>query len=68
MKHENINNSSDDVIKKKVDNTLDFAFDRKVTLVFDDMVSRSVPFYAEIQQMVSELVKTMCSHRQKHMI
>lgn len=33
----------------------DFAFDDKVATVFDDMVGRSVPFYAEMQRMTSEL-------------
>jgi tRNA (cmo5U34)-methyltransferase len=33
----------------------DFRFNAKVADVFDDMVSRSVPFYEEIQRMVCEL-------------
>jgi tRNA (cmo5U34)-methyltransferase len=33
----------------------DFAFDARTASVFDDMVGRSVPFYAEIQRMVAEL-------------
>ena len=33
----------------------DFAFDRAVAGVFDDMVGRSVPFYAEMQRMVAEM-------------
>jgi tRNA (cmo5U34)-methyltransferase len=33
----------------------DFAFTAKVANVFDDMVSRSVPFYEEIQRMTCEL-------------
>jgi tRNA (cmo5U34)-methyltransferase len=33
----------------------DFSFDAQVATVFDDMVGRSVPFYAEIQRMVAEL-------------
>lgn len=33
----------------------DFTFDTKVAEVFDDMVGRSVPFYAEIQRMLAEL-------------
>lgn len=40
-------------IRGRVD---DFTFDRGVANVFDDMVQRSVPFYAEIQRMVRELV------------
>jgi tRNA (cmo5U34)-methyltransferase len=33
----------------------DFVFDETVAAVFDDMVSRSVPMYAEIQRMLAEL-------------
>jgi tRNA (cmo5U34)-methyltransferase len=33
----------------------DFNFGVETTAVFDDMVDRSVPFYAEIQRMVAEL-------------
>ncbi len=35
----------------------DFAFDAKVASVFDDMVSRSVPFYHEMQRMIVELAQ-----------
>lgn len=34
----------------------DFKFDKTVATVFDDMVSRSVPFYDEMQRMTAELV------------
>jgi len=33
----------------------DFKFDREVATVFDDMVSRSVPFYGEIQRMIAQI-------------
>ena len=33
----------------------DFRFDKKTASVFDDMVSRSVPFYHEMQRMTGEL-------------
>ena len=33
----------------------DFRFDQKTAAVFDDMVSRSVPFYEEIQRMSGEI-------------
>ena len=39
--------------KQKIDS--DFQFNEKVAGVFDDMVSRSVPFYDEMQRMTSEL-------------
>lgn len=35
----------------------DFCFDARVADVFDDMVSRSVPFYHEMQRMVAELAR-----------
>ena len=34
----------------------DFQFDDRTASVFDEMVSRSVPFYAEMQRMVGEMV------------
>jgi tRNA (cmo5U34)-methyltransferase len=34
---------------------VDFTFNREVVKVFDDMVGRSVPFYAEIQRMITEM-------------
>lgn len=37
--------------------TNDFTFDQQVTGVFDEMLERSVPFYKEIQRMITELVK-----------
>src|SRR4029453_430951 len=33
----------------------DFNFGKETAAVFDDMLDRSVPFYAEIQRMVAEL-------------
>ena len=35
----------------------DFKFDQSVATVFDDMVSRSVPFYGEIQRMLVEMAR-----------
>ena len=33
----------------------DFAFGKNVAAVFDDMVDRSVPFYSEMQRMITEM-------------
>jgi tRNA (cmo5U34)-methyltransferase len=45
-----------DVLFQEADNAArDFTFDKKVAAVFDDMVSRSVPFYGELQQMLADL-------------
>lgn len=46
---------TDQVFRDPRDNISDFRFDKTVATVFDDMVSRSVPFYGEIQRMVVEL-------------
>ncbi|GAB0156945.1 carboxy-S-adenosyl-L-methionine synthase CmoA [Chryseobacterium sp. Alg-005] len=47
--------NSDQVFREKLENLSDFEFNNKVAGVFDDMVSRSVPFYDELQRMTSEL-------------
>ncbi len=45
----------DKVFQEKVTDVADFHFGEKVASVFDDMVERSVPFYAEMQRMIREL-------------
>jgi tRNA (cmo5U34)-methyltransferase len=50
-----VEHNRDEVFKEKYATSSDFKFTGKVAGVFDDMVSRSVPFYGEIQRMVSEL-------------
>jgi tRNA (cmo5U34)-methyltransferase len=45
----------DDVFKNEIIKVSDFKFGSKVAGVFDDMVSRSVPYYDEIQRMITEL-------------
>lgn len=45
----------DEVFKDSITKPSDFKFTSKVAGVFDDMVNRSVPFYEEIQRMISEL-------------
>ena len=46
--------AKDEVFKTQIE-TSDFKFDQKVVRVFDDMVTRSVPYYLEIQRMIGEL-------------
>jgi tRNA (cmo5U34)-methyltransferase len=46
--------NKDQLFNAQLNNTADFEFNRAVANVFDDMVSRSVPFYAEIQRMIAE--------------
>ena len=50
-----ITNAKDDVFSSDLKRVDDFSFNRQVANVFDDMVSRSVPFYGEIQRMIVEL-------------
>jgi tRNA (cmo5U34)-methyltransferase len=52
-----------DTVFAEVRKTTDFAFDAKVSAVFDDMVSRSVPHYAEIQRMTSDLAAEFLPER-----
>lgn len=46
---------TDQIFAEPADRASDFAFDATTARVFDDMVSRSVPFYGEIQRMTAEL-------------
>lgn len=46
---------ADTVFARPIEHVNDFVFDETVAGVFDDMVSRSVPQYAEIQRMLAEL-------------
>lgn len=48
-------NPTDEFFKDEIKKVSDFKFSNKVAKVFDDMVSRSVPFYSEIQRMISEI-------------
>lgn len=45
----------DEVFKDQISQSTDFKFDKKVVTVFDDMVTRSVPYYLEMQRMIGEL-------------
>ena len=45
-----------DRVFQQTGRTEDFAFDERVAKVFDNMVSRSVPFYNEVQRIQSDLV------------
>ncbi|TLU99379.1 carboxy-S-adenosyl-L-methionine synthase CmoA [Dyadobacter luticola] len=49
------NNIKDQVFKDEITKASDFKFGTTVVKVFDDMVSRSVPFYGEIQRMLGEI-------------
>lgn len=46
---------TDQIFKSKIENSSDFTFDSAVAGVFDDMVVRSVPFYLEIQRMITDI-------------
>jgi tRNA (cmo5U34)-methyltransferase len=45
----------DRVFSNELERVSDFEFNETVATVFDDMVSRSVPMYAEMQRMLAEL-------------
>lgn len=51
----NSGSGQDQIFAEPREVVADFAFDRNTASVFDDMVGRSVPFYGEIQRMISEL-------------
>lgn len=45
----------DEVFRNPQAAVADFRFGKNVAAVFDDMVDRSVPFYAEMQRMITEI-------------
>jgi len=47
----------DEVYREARERIADFTFDSRVAGVFDDMVSRSVPFYGEMQRMIVEIAR-----------
>jgi tRNA (cmo5U34)-methyltransferase len=47
----------DEVFKNPLQQIEDFSFNKSVVKVFDNMVTRSVPFYTEIQRMIGEMGK-----------
>lgn len=51
----------DKVFSVEVERVNDFEFNDTVAAVFDDMVSRSVPLYAEIQRMLAELAASFAT-------
>jgi tRNA (cmo5U34)-methyltransferase len=50
----------DKIFDEPIKQASDFSFNNKVAGVFDDMVTRSVPFYVEMQRMMAELVADQC--------
>ena len=46
-----------DKVFDKDEPATDFRFNKEVADVFDDMVSRSVPYYEEMQRMTAELAR-----------
>ncbi len=47
--------SHDRLFRNKKDLVSDFDFGKNTARVFDDMLNRSVPFYSEMQRMISEM-------------
>lgn len=52
--------TNDTIYNQPLSEVKDFAFDEQVAGVFDDMIGRSVPLYAEAQLVTSELVRKLC--------
>jgi len=50
-----VNEARDRVFADQAEAIADFKFSKEVATVFDDMLSRSVPFYAETQRMIGEM-------------
>ena len=53
-----INRQKDKVFSEKIPSIRPFEFNDKVAHVFDDMAERSIPFYKEVQKMVTGLTLT----------
>lgn len=53
----------DEVFSREQDRGSRFVFDEGVAKVFDDMLDRSVPFYAEQQRMIGEIARYHCPAR-----
>jgi tRNA (cmo5U34)-methyltransferase len=51
-----MNMTEQDRVFQQTSQVEDFTFDERVAKVFDDMVSRSVPFYNEVQRIQSDLI------------
>jgi len=51
-----MNKSHDSIFAAKQDTIKPFEFDRDVSAVFDDMVTRSIPFYEEIHRICADMV------------
>jgi tRNA (cmo5U34)-methyltransferase len=47
--------NKDELFKNPRDPIANFDFGQETAAVFDDMLERSVPFYAEIQRMMGEI-------------
>jgi tRNA (cmo5U34)-methyltransferase len=50
-----VNEARDRVFADQAEAIADFKFSKEVATVFDDMLSRSVPFYDETQRMIGEM-------------
>ncbi|HKQ38812.1 MAG TPA: carboxy-S-adenosyl-L-methionine synthase CmoA [Verrucomicrobiae bacterium] len=48
---------TDEIFKRTMAAIADFEFGEKVASVFDDMLTRSVPFYEEMQRMIGEMAR-----------
>src|SRR4029453_18364312 len=51
--------NAQDTVFQSDESVSDFSFDKQVAAVFDNMVSRSVPFYDEVQHMQADLAMSL---------
>jgi tRNA (cmo5U34)-methyltransferase len=49
--------NKDDIFARPLEVKQDFAFDRATADVFDDMLARSVPLYAEVQRLITDIAE-----------
>ena len=52
-----MSNKVDQIFNQEISKIPDFTFSSKVANVFDDMVTRSVPYYPEMQRMIGEIAR-----------
>lgn len=55
-----VENGKDKIFSEEFKEVQDFKFSKNVASVFDDMVTRSVPFYLEMQRMIAEIASDHC--------
>lgn len=60
-----MDSDEDKVFDQPADHVADFKFGQQVVSVFDNMVTRSVPFYVEFQRMIAEMAKDFATENSR---